>query len=319
MTDQRLDPSDTETLSARLHIVGGDNVSSYDVFKTYTIASLFVSTRIFGVIALTNLFMISGAPREGWARNFRVSQVPHGNTFSCRTCHLGAGGGAVNSFGYDVNLRLVDGNADWPALCALDSDEDGYTNAEELGDPDCTWREGDPAPNVSPTAPGDAASFPQPMLPDMMVVDMAPPVDLGPLPDAAPPVDMFIDVWDAAMYDWSQRDVFVTTEEPWDGPDHGAFSDPIPDQSVDSDLDVTSMVDPDQDSTTEADEGVVAGGVEASTGAREISSASVAKSNDQSGCQQRSPIRATVAPLFFLLGVCFMRVIIRRKTRSEIA
>ena len=101
----------------------------------------------------------------------------------------------INSFGYDVSLRLVGGNADWPSLCALDSDEDGFTNAEELGDPDCTWREGDPAPNVSPTAPGDPGSFPQPVLPDMMMEDMAPPVDLAPPPDAAPPVDMLIDVY----------------------------------------------------------------------------------------------------------------------------
>ena len=67
---------------------------------------------------------------------------------------------------------------------------------------------------------------------------------------------MFIDVWDAAMYDWSQRDVFMTTEEPWVGPDLGVFPDSMVGQSADSDLDVTPMVEPDQDSMTEEDEGV---------------------------------------------------------------
>ena len=319
MTEQLLDPIDTEAPNAHRYATGGSSAANHEVFKTHKVIHLFVSTCVSWMSTLVSLFIMSGDPHEGWARNFRVSQVPHGNTFSCRTCHLGAGGGAVNSFGYDVSLRLVDGNADWPSLCALDSDEDGYTNAEELGDPDCAWREGDPAPNVSPTAPGDAGSFPQPILPDMMTEDMAPPVDLGPLPDAAPPVEMFSDVWDAAMYDWSQRDIFMTTEEPWVGPDLGARSGSTDDQSVDSDRDVTPMIEPDQGSMTEDDAGESVGGEEIFAGESGIGGTSSAKSDDQSGCQQRHTNRAPGATLFILLGVWFMHVSGRRRTRSEIA
>jgi hypothetical protein len=36
---------------------------------------------------------------------------------------------------------------DWAAVCSLDSDGDGLTNGQELGDPTCTWKVGDPSPN----------------------------------------------------------------------------------------------------------------------------------------------------------------------------
>ena len=46
----------------------------------------------------------------------------------------------------------------WAGLCPLDSDGDGATNGEELGDPDCNWVRGqaDPAGNV--TNPGNGSS-----------------------------------------------------------------------------------------------------------------------------------------------------------------
>lgn len=48
------------------------------------------------------------------------------------------GGPAFNDFGRDFK-RL---NRDWAAVCNLDSDGDGMTNGEELGDPNCTWTKG---------------------------------------------------------------------------------------------------------------------------------------------------------------------------------
>jgi len=42
-----------------------------------------------------------------------------------------------NAFGRDVRRLRLQGEATWPALCALDSDKDGLTNGEELGDPCC--------------------------------------------------------------------------------------------------------------------------------------------------------------------------------------
>jgi len=50
-----------------------------------------------------------------------------------------AGRGLRNQFGKDLE---AEGNTWTPALCQLDSDGDGRTNGEELGDPDCEWSEG---------------------------------------------------------------------------------------------------------------------------------------------------------------------------------
>jgi hypothetical protein len=263
------------------------------------------------MISLVTSFMIPVGIHHAWARSFRVSQVPHGATFSCRTCHLGAMGGAINSFGYDVSLRLVGGNADWPALCALDSDEDGFSNAEELGDPDCTWREGDRAPNVSPTAPGDPGSFPQPVVPDMMREDMSPPIDFAPPPDAAPPVDMFIDVWDAAMYDWSQQDIFMTTDESWIAPDMEGRLDMSVDMSVDISADATSAIDLNMTSATEPDEGLVMGGDEMPN------NQSGAKSRDQSGCYVSQSSRTHRSNPLWLSLVVFIGWRARRRLTSE--
>jgi len=49
------------------------------------------------------------------------------------------GGGARNPFGYSFNHQ----NKEWTRdLCKADSDYDGKTNGEELGDPDCIWTRG---------------------------------------------------------------------------------------------------------------------------------------------------------------------------------
>ena len=39
-------------------------------------------------------------------------------------------------------------------LCQTDSDGDGMTNGEELGDPECLWVEGDADPSGDVTHPG---------------------------------------------------------------------------------------------------------------------------------------------------------------------
>jgi hypothetical protein len=51
--------------------------------------------------------------------------------------HINAGGGgARNPFGSDFEAA----GKQWTAsLCAQDSDGDGLTNGEELGDPNCVW------------------------------------------------------------------------------------------------------------------------------------------------------------------------------------
>lgn len=99
---------------------------------------------------------------DGWARSWRVSQVPNGNSFSCTLCHVRPNGaGPKNAFGDAVGA--VVGRASraefWSAtLAQLDSDGDGFTNGQELGDPD---GDGAPIPKAQVTHPGDANSKPE--------------------------------------------------------------------------------------------------------------------------------------------------------------
>ncbi|XP_050389759.1 tyramine beta-hydroxylase isoform X2 [Patella vulgata] len=62
--------------------------------------------------------------------------------------HLGAdGGGARNPFGVDFEKH----GKLWTRLCKLDSDGDGMTNGEELGDPRCVWAPGMVPPKAKKT------------------------------------------------------------------------------------------------------------------------------------------------------------------------
>ncbi len=96
------------------------------------------------------------------ARSFRVDEIPNGRARSCQTCHETGGGIVFNPFGSDVRSHLTgQGSAgelhvEWgPELAARDSDGDGVSNGAELGDPDGTWRIGDPSPGGIASAPGD--------------------------------------------------------------------------------------------------------------------------------------------------------------------
>ena len=70
------------------------------------------------------------------------------------------GGGDLNIFGKDF---MNAGNEWTEELCRKDSDGDGRTNGEELGDPECTWKLGDPNPKTRfVTHPGIADECPSP-------------------------------------------------------------------------------------------------------------------------------------------------------------
>lgn len=84
--------------------------------------------------------------------------IPNGPVNTCITCHTTLEGIDLNSFGLDVQNNKA-GDAvppDWAAICGLDSDVDGQTNGQELGDPCCEWSTGQPAPRTTDIAnPGD--------------------------------------------------------------------------------------------------------------------------------------------------------------------
>ncbi|GAB9467336.1 hypothetical protein Gpo141_00004686 [Globisporangium polare] len=74
------------------------------------------------------------------------------------------GGGGTNVFGRDF---IMIGYGDWnEALCKKDSDGDGQTNGQELGDPCCAWSQADyPLPHRTNgiSHPGDASATSDPV------------------------------------------------------------------------------------------------------------------------------------------------------------
>ena len=62
-------------------------------------------------VSLLSLMILSLIPHSGYAFRFRVNQTPNGQSLGCAACHFNAaGGGAINSFGYDVRETLSGGD-----------------------------------------------------------------------------------------------------------------------------------------------------------------------------------------------------------------
>ena len=84
-----------------------------------------------------------------------MSRIPN-TPNSCNTCHSYGGGSPRNAFGlaFDSNgLVWTD------ALANADSDSDGQSNGEELGDPCGIWSQGEtPARSNDLSKPGDVGS-----------------------------------------------------------------------------------------------------------------------------------------------------------------
>lgn len=89
-------------------------------------------------VATVSLSICLNSPAH--ARPFRIGLTPNGSVNNCATCHVSpAGAGPRNFFGEEVNGLVNGGSRDpfWTLdLAVLDSDADGFTNGEELGDPD---------------------------------------------------------------------------------------------------------------------------------------------------------------------------------------
>lgn len=112
----------------------------------------------FRALVVGGLGMILALGAEG--RDFRVNQLPNGSRNRCANCHFNAGGGGPrNEFGQAVQaITGTSSRAFWSAaLAGQDSDGDGFTNGEELGDPD---GDGKPTAGAAVFLPGDADSHP---------------------------------------------------------------------------------------------------------------------------------------------------------------
>ena len=140
--------------------------------------------RRFRVVALVGAACVLQATHstpQAWAFEPMAAQLPCsatevnsvGATRPCITCHSDPNGGTgcpnpainscLNQFGED--FQLIGGNSWSQTLALMDSDGDGYTNGEELGDPLGLWVSGMMTPSTCDCAtnpgspqdtPGDA-------------------------------------------------------------------------------------------------------------------------------------------------------------------
>jgi hypothetical protein len=123
------------------------------MFKKTTIllagATLFIGTSLFAKQNFPSLIP-----------NTSNIKANGGNT--CNTCHTNGGGSARNAFGIDVKKNLSGNTINWAALSKLDSDGDGFTNGQELQDPDGTWTQGqsNPGDPEKVTHPGNSNDKP---------------------------------------------------------------------------------------------------------------------------------------------------------------
>ncbi|MDP7010123.1 MAG: hypothetical protein QF685_01985 [Verrucomicrobiota bacterium] len=119
-----------------------------------------LNSKLIGCCQITLLMLLMTKVKTE-AHPWRVAQIPNGNRFGCLNCHQSSYGGSRNSFGLLVGTAVGRGsNAPfWSSvLAAKDSDGDGYSNGEELGDPD---GDGKPTNAAKITNPGDSRSKPK--------------------------------------------------------------------------------------------------------------------------------------------------------------
>ena len=130
-------------------------------------------------------------PDRALALAFRLQQLPSAPD-QCNTCHTMGGGTARNAFGLQVEATLDGSDVDWSAICALDADDDGFSNGEELGDPDCDWTIGQPA-RAAVSDPADPTDTPEAsdagVMMDQGTTDVGGSMDAGAVLDAGTPVD----------------------------------------------------------------------------------------------------------------------------------
>jgi hypothetical protein len=180
-------------------------------------------------------------------KSFFKNKVPHGAVNNCSTCHISTGNPATwNAFGLDIKDTMVGSQPDWAAVCDLDSDGDGFTNGEELLDPDCLWASGSPLPGDSAnvTNPGDPDDFPADPEPEpepdiIIEADVEEPAeDAGPEPE--PDVAIEADVEEPVEDAGPEPEPDVAIEADAEAPIEDAGSAPEPDVITEADVEVWS-------------------------------------------------------------------------------
>ncbi|KAF1327945.1 hypothetical protein FI667_g7233, partial [Globisporangium splendens] len=120
---------------------------------------------VWTTVALMLLVCLCGVARSYEQYRYRLpngSNIPNARAVRHKNPD---GGGSKNVFGRDFS-RI--GELDWNlALCLADSDGDGQTNGQELGDPCCAWSVSDcPRPHRTDNIshPGDPTKTANPAL-----------------------------------------------------------------------------------------------------------------------------------------------------------
>jgi hypothetical protein len=108
------------------------------------------------LIILAGCFFLLGTTTV-WGYTQDVGYIPNGTVYSCDACHF-SGNYFLHDYGDAGRTWTVD-------LARMDSDGDGFTNGEELQDPDGTWSRGQPDPGdpglvTNPADPNDYPAFP---------------------------------------------------------------------------------------------------------------------------------------------------------------
>ncbi|MBN1550020.1 hypothetical protein JW979_01070 [bacterium] len=113
---------------------------------------------IIAKIAVLSLMLLFTMIPQVDAYSQDVEKIPNGNVFSCNTCH--SNGNAFISDYASAGHWTV-------SLAEMDSDGDGFTNGQELLDPNGEWQAGnaDPGNPADVTNPGDSSSHPSPPTP----------------------------------------------------------------------------------------------------------------------------------------------------------
>jgi hypothetical protein len=117
--------------------------------------------RSFSAWCAVAVFLYSG---QADARRFRVGHIPNGDASGCLTCHAPGPQRIRNAFGSAVESTLGfpknEASVDWSLFFSQDSDGDGYTNGQELSDPDGLWMPGLANPEFLGANPGNSLLTP---------------------------------------------------------------------------------------------------------------------------------------------------------------